>query len=98
MVAIESTFPDRVFLSKGSECCVCLDAFGAAAEDAAAVKESAQHVARLLRELDPSVTALRCAIPCCCSAAFLCESSLAGAVMRFTERALFRYVRGACAH
>lgn len=74
MAAIESTFPDRVFLSKGSECCVCLDAFGAAAEDAAAVKESAQHVATLLRELDPSVTALRCAMRCCCSACFLCDS------------------------
>jgi hypothetical protein len=60
MAAIESTFPDRVFLAKGSECCVCLDAFGAAAEEAAAAKESGQHVAKLLRELDPSVTALRC--------------------------------------
>lgn len=64
IAAIESTFPDRVFLTKGSECCVCLDAFGAAAEGAAAAKESAQHVTRLLRELDPSVTALRCVVRC----------------------------------
>jgi hypothetical protein len=61
MAAIASTFPDRVFLTTSSECCVCLEAFGKAAEDSAA-NESGQLVAQLLRELDPSVTALRCLV------------------------------------
>ncbi len=60
MASLESAAPDRVFMAKGCECCVCLDAFGAAAEDVVAAGGSGQHVAALLRALVPPVTALRC--------------------------------------
>ena len=60
MAAIESVSPHHVFLVKGAECCICLDAFGVAAEEAVAAGGGGQHVATMLRSLDPPITALRC--------------------------------------
>ena len=59
MAAIEAAGPARVFLAVGSECCVCYDAFGKAAEGAVAAGGSGLEVARRLRLLQPAVTALR---------------------------------------
>jgi hypothetical protein len=60
MEAMESVSPDHVFLVKGAECCICLDAFGVAAEQVVTVGGGGQHVSAMLRRLDPPITALRC--------------------------------------
>jgi hypothetical protein len=56
---MESVSPNHVFLVKGAECCICLDEFGVAAEEAVAAGGCGQHVATMLRSLDPPITALR---------------------------------------
>ena len=60
MASIDAACPNRVFLVKGAECCVCLDSFGSAAETAVAKGGSGEHVAKLLRSLNPPITPLRC--------------------------------------
>ena len=57
--SIEAACPSCVFLVKGTECCVCLDSFGLAAESVVATGGSGQNVAELLRSLDPPITTLR---------------------------------------
>ena len=54
--------PDRVFLSEGEVCSICLDEFDAAAV-AAARNLTGGALAEALRGLDPSVVALRCGQP-----------------------------------
>ena len=59
MASIESARPNRIFLVKGAECCVCLDAFGSAAEDVVAAGGSGERLVVSLRSLSPPITALR---------------------------------------